>query len=788
MNLNESELIKRLMVIFKIEADEHLNIIGKGLIDLEKKPNNDEIIENIYRSAHSLKGASRAVNLIDIERICQSLESCFSLIKNKSLKTQSKHFDLFHNALKLIEKSLTETEEKPSEETINNILSLLNNIENIDEVEIVYSKSIISEPTENDSVIQKNNDNITNKFDNQNTSLEDTQNLAKIESVNQEIVESSSKQKNGDTIRLSIKKLDNLSILAEESIQIKLSINHIISGLNSLSTDIKPLMKEWSEFSMLTSNLKQSIYRQPIDNYNIITENIDNIEQNINDYTKQLNAFENKINSQLNKARQENISLSSILDNFTDEITQVLMIPFSNLLDSFPLLVRDLAKDMDKEVDLEIFGSEIEIDRRIIEKLKDPLIHIIRNCVDHGIEKPELRINNNKTSNGNININIQQVDGNYIQVRISDDGQGIDRKKILSIAESKKLISQSDIPKLNDQQILNLIFNSGFSSSSIITDISGRGLGLAIVKEKVDQLGGKVNVESIEGQGTVFMLSIPSKVAKYKGVLLETGNKKFIVAISNIIEIVQVFVNKIKKIENRETIQYDDTIVPLVNPNEILKIDNNQLMNEKPVLTVVIVESLDRRIGIIVDKVYHEQDVLFKKLNYPLKNIRNISGVCVLGSGNVVPVLNIQDVIKTAHQKGSSIFGKTDKIVSKKDEQHSILVAEDSITSRMFLKNILESAGYYVKTTVDGKEALTELLENKYDIMVSDIEMPRMNGFELTENIRKNKKIKTIPVILVTSLSSQHHKEKGIEVGADAYITKSSFEQSNLLEIIQRFL
>ncbi|MFA6598116.1 MAG: response regulator, partial [Ignavibacteriaceae bacterium] len=345
---------------------------------------------------------------------------------------------------------------------------------------------------------------------------------------------------------------------------------------------------------------------------------------------------------------------------------------------------------------------------------------------------------------------------------------------------------------LNAQETLMLIFQSGVTTSQMITDISGRGLGLAIVREKVEKLGGSVSVESQPDIGTTFRLLLPLTLATFRGVIVRLGEHLYAVPTIHVERAVRVNREEIKTVENKETIMIDGKILTVVNLENVLGISNgnNSASNKKndpgEFIQLLILVHAEKRIAFIVDEILEECQILVKELGKQLNRVRNISGATVLGSGKVVPVINVSDLMKSAGKVSAAKVITSERKTPEKI--YKLLVAEDSITSRTLIKNILESAGYLVETSVDGVDAFTKALVGEFDLIVSDVDMPRMNGFELTAKIRKDKKLDELPVVLVTALESREDREHGIDVGANAYIIKSSFDQSNLLEVIQKLL
>jgi two-component system chemotaxis sensor kinase CheA len=491
-------------------------------------------------------------------------------------------------------------------------------------------------------------------------------------------------------------------------------------------------------------------------------------------------------------AAHDRRALAGMSDNLLHDVKEMHLMPFSSLLEIFPRFTRELARDQGKQVELVIQGGEIEIDRRTLEEMKDPLMHLLRNCVDHGIEQPAMRQDKGKPACGNITVAIAQKDGGKIEITVADDGAGIDAARVKAAAHKLGLVSAEEVEKLSEQGAQALIFHSGISTSQIITDISGRGLGLAIVREKVERLGGAVALESrhdggVQDTGTSFRITLPLMLATFRGVLVRAGEHCFVIPALSVERVTRVAQQDIRTVENRATISLDGQAVALVSLGDALELPRqSSTANTSAQVAVVVLGTGRQRVAFQVEEILGEQEVLVKTLGRQLARVRNVAGASVLGTGQVVAVLNVPDLLKSAVKQAAPppVAAETHGVA----EKQSILVVEDSITSRALLKNILESAGYRVTTAVDGVDAYTTLKTGTFDLIVSDVEMPRMDGFDLTAKVRADKQLAELPVVLVTALESREHRERGIDVGANAYIVKSSFDQSNLLEVVQQLI
>jgi two-component system chemotaxis sensor kinase CheA len=478
-----------------------------------------------------------------------------------------------------------------------------------------------------------------------------------------------------------------------------------------------------------------------------------------------------------------------MVDTLLDDLKEVLMLPCATILEVLPKMVRDLARDRGKDAELAVTGETVEIDKRVLEEMKDPLIHLVRNCIDHGIEKPEERLRRNKPARGRITVTVSLMGSNRIELLVADDGAGIDTVRLAEVAIQQGVVPRDESSRLEDGELLELIFKSGVSTSPLITAISGRGLGLAIVREKVEKLGGTVTVESEPSWGTTFRMVLPLTISTYRGVLVAVGEQTFIVPAAGVERVTRIDKASLKTVENLETIELGGAALSFVRLADLLQLPRQERSGEEAgLIPLFVIGSGANRIAFGVDGILGEQEVLVKSLGPQLSRVRNIAGATVLGTGKVAAILHPGDLLKSAVKGAAMPAGAAYPAEKTEAPRKSVLVVEDSITARTLLKNILETAGYQTLTAVDGIDALTRLKTEQIDLVVSDVDMPRLNGFDLTARIRAARELADLPVVLVTSLDSREDRERGVEVGANAYIVKSSFDQSNLLEVIRRLI
>jgi two-component system chemotaxis sensor kinase CheA len=768
MPRQNDEFLKRLVPIFRIEADEHLKIMTSALIELEKTPpgpRHAEIIETVFREAHSLKGASRTVNFREIESVCQGLESIFSGLKSNRLTISGSLFDLLYQAIDVITGLLApQGEIEPARPLSAVLVRRLEDVLQGRDIEAATEELMSPvNPTSSEALLN-----------------EPAQALgADVMHTPYQAFSLSS-----DTVRVSTLKLDAMIRQAEEFLSPRLASAQRAKELSEVTTSLATWKKQRSRLRPSLRQLER--YTNETGSNNSTAKGLQELPRLL-EYMEAENLFLKTLDEQLLRLSRFLNHDQRILENMTDsllhDVKEMHLLPFFSLVEIFPRFTRDLAQDQGKQVKLIIHGGEIKIDRRILEEMKDPLIHILRNCIDHGIEPAAMRREKSKPAHGNITLAIAQIDNGKVEILIADDGVGIESAKVKAAACKLGIVSAGEAEQLSEAEAMALIFQSGISTSPIITDVSGRGLGLAIVREKVERLGGAVSLASNPAKGTSFRITLPLTLATFRGVLVGAGEQLFVIPAANVEQVIRIDEKDVRTMQNRETILHNEQAVSLVWLSDVLELPRKPASAQA--LVIILCLGLVR-VAYRVEDILGEQEVLVKSLGKQLMRVRNVTGASVLGTGQVVPVLNIPDLLKSAVKCARGPFiaasGKPET------EKQSILVVEDSITSRTLLKNILEGAGYQVTTAVDGVDAYTAIKAGTFNLVVSDVEMPRMDGFELTSRIREDKHLRELPVILVTALDSQKYRERGVVAGASAYIVKSSFDQSNLLEVIQRLV
>ena len=771
MDEREKAFQKRLLATFRVEAAEHVQAISSGLLRLERAAAPEEradVIESVFRAAHSLKGAARAVGLADIEAICQSAESVFAALKKQELELSPALSDVLHETADTIGRMLHTLDSDTAEgggATVDALLARLDHA--------ARHPSAPPPPSAGRAAAAA-----------PGTARADPGDAPRREPRGAFVEE---KNVLADTVRIGTAKLDALLYQAEELLSTKLVAAQRAADLRDAVGDIAALREQHAKITPAHKALQRELDRSGCHAREMGDTNLRRLLEFVSQQHDLIEAVNHTLAAIAKAAEHDQRALSGRIDTLLEDMKKALMLPFSSVLDVFPRLVRDLSREQHKETDLVIEGGEIEVDRRILETLRDPLVHLVRNSIDHGIERPEVRERANKPARATVRIAITPKEGGRIEVAVSDDGAGIDVAKLHQAAG--RLGMTGGVEENDEAALLPLVFESGLSTSPIITELSGRGLGLAIVRENIERVGGNVTVESTAGRGTCFRLTLPLTLATYRGVHIRVNDQRFVVPSAHVEQVTRARKSAIRTLKNRETIEWQGEALALARLADVLELPRPPVpAAANDTIHLVILSAAGRRMAFEVDEVIAEQEVLIKPLGRQLARVRNIAGATVLGTGKAVPILHVGDLLQSAVNVASAGGARTSAAPATVSETKSILVAEDSITSRALLKNILETAGYRVTTAVDGSEAFGLLKTERFDLVVSDVEMPRLNGFDLTAKIRADSAVAETPVVLVTGLESREHRERGIDAGANAYVVKSSFDHSNLLDIVRRLV
>ncbi|HSH04366.1 MAG TPA: hybrid sensor histidine kinase/response regulator [Anaerolineae bacterium] len=773
MGLSE-QIRQQLINSFKAEQAEHVEKITQGLLALEKEPpaaTQQELLADIFREAHSLKGSARAVNMTTIEALGHRLEDLLLQAKDGHLTLTPDLFDLCYQTLDAVGLVIAELDKGVSAPPTPVLLLLAKLDETIAELDSATANAEsapdpITTTNDNASAIPTTDDQplITPPAADADVDPLPTPTLPTTDN---------------ETIRVSISKLDDLMAQFSELLATKIRAEQRHTDIRNIQQLTETWQKSWltirPQYNRLTRQADQNGQNQE---FQAILDFLQSSQQNLRHMVSLSNLMSRQV-------ANDNLHLKLIIDDLQESIKRVRMLPLSTITVTFDRMVRDLARQQNKTIHLMIEGGDTELDKRVLEQIKDPIMHLLRNAVDHGIETPEQRLANNKPEVGTIVLSASQQ-GNNIVIAVRDDGQGLDLDAIRKTAVKRRLLSPEDAKNLNDHDAAMLIFNSGLSTSKLITDISGRGVGLDVVRQNVSELHGILQVKTHPGQGTTLLMTIPLTMASSRGLLVGAGDQQYALPLTTVQRMLQIDRTEVAYVQGQPAITYQGQTIPLAWLADLLDLPSPAAQQ---IITIVIVAVADKQLGLVVDELYGEQEIVIKNLGKQLIKVGGIAGATMLGSGEVRLVLHTADLVKLADRTQSRPLEIASKPQAAKKQKTKILVVDDSITTRTLEKNILEAAGYQVRLATDGEEAFGTLTSGDLpSLIVSDVNMPRLDGIGLTQRVKRDARYQDIPVILVTSLDSPADKARGIEVGADAYIVKSHFDQGNLLETIAQLI
>lgn len=772
----DPELLKQLQEAFVIEAREQLQTIMNNVINLESSTDDaskSTMSEAILHELHSLKGNSRAAGILTAETICQSFESAILSLRRKKQLLHAEAADVFHLAIDLLDQLINRVEAGEADyDPGETLVALLQKLKILDERQKAPEATTI-EATDNNVSIE--------------TSAPSMQNL-KPEQSSEKLSQGSSGAPAGDksaSTRIALWKLDKLLRESEEMLILKQISEQHLDDIRDLKAYSKILS---SESRRLTQFFKGS----PNDYIS------SSAERELLAFSDSLSKFsselEQTITAKLRRQQTEQRLCFNMVDGFVDSVKSLLMQDFSSLLSMVPKLTRDLSRELKKEVDLEIFGTEIEIDRRILEEIKDPVIHLVRNSLDHGIESAEERLAQGKPAKASLKIGARQDESGHVELIISDDGKGINADKLKAAALKEGAITADEASRMSAQDAIELMYRSCVSTSDTVNEISGRGLGMPIVRERIHDLGGRVLVDTSVGKGTTFTLKLPTKLSTFRGIQVISGKLSFIIPTLHVHYAGRVLRSDIKQSGGKNVVTINGQLTSVQTLSDVLNIDANQTRKYNPLhqyQQILVLESGEKRAGFLVDEILHEHEVLVRGLSYPLVRVANIAGATILGSGQVVPVLNIADLLESSIKASwaDEELGRQlehDLVRSQKMSEMPIFLVDQHKTSLVMLKGFLESEGYIVQTFDSNESALEGLDFDVPLILLKNSELPETQESGLAYWIRKDLRLRDLPILFFGSHSEEEGKEFSSQAGGNGYFSRVDIDRRQVLDLIER--
>jgi chemotaxis protein histidine kinase CheA/CheY-like chemotaxis protein len=736
MAINKEKYLSK----FIDEGMENINLVETLVFDVKDGISVDDDLSTLLRALHTLKGSSRMLEFKRIEELSHALESVFVAIREQRIGFSENAVKFILSSLDLLKSGLVELKQTKS-----------------DDIEI-------SEYVKNLTLLASNEEYNLPK----NTSSAESINEEKMDAIpklvnDEKILKTKSsdaapdKRKTGksETIRLSLDKIDGIikSIASLQTLEIS------AKGLSQNSAEI---VKQIKEFSRTFKEIKE-INVSTINNFRRIERLCERLNSSLKNYA---------------------IDAGNHIRGAYDSVISLRTLPVSTIFDSYPRYIYQLSEELGKKVQLTIEGKENEIDKNIIEALSDVFLHLVRNAIDHGLETPEERVAAGKSETGNLSIVCSRESGS-MKIVVSDDGYGIDLEKIRQKAVREGFVAEASAALLTKEDLTNLIFQSGFSTSADISNISGRGVGMDIVRETVEALKGSILVDSYRGEGTSFTIIVPLSIAALMGFPAVSGGIKFIIPANFVENILLLNKEDIITVIDRPEIKYNDRIIKLYYLNQVLQIKTEKIASFDTIF-IIIIRSYDDIAAFAVDNIDSMRSVILKSMPSFMENMPVFSGIVLNEDYEMVSVLHIPTIMKMA-KRIKSIEIKKQNLDYEKSRK-TILVVDDSLPTREIESEILSSEGFLVDMASDGAQALKAAKSKHYDLICTDINMPVMDGFMLVENLKKNEELSNIPIIVISSKADEEDQNRAFQLGASKYIIKNSFNNHNLLEAVNELI
>jgi two-component system, chemotaxis family, sensor histidine kinase and response regulator WspE len=772
--------------LFRQEVDAQVTILNNGLLALESNPQSAQELESLMRAAHSVKGAARIVALDAAVQLAHVMEDCFVAAQNHKVVLGADQIDVLLQGVDLLlQISQVDEQDVPNwlaenhsevETNRNAIAAILNPGSVSTAITISPTKSAIESITPSPPLTVSAESGKSEKTmetiapQPREISASPVKELTPSPPAKTEISNASIEIKNPTqdrAIRVSAENLNRIMGLAGESL---IEANWLQPFADSLVF----LKARQVELSEILERLQETVTTGSIDLRQTVTY-LDAARQKeqqclaiMGDRLQELELF---------SRRTANLS-----DRLYREVITTHMRPFIDGVQGFPRMIRDLSRKLNKQVKLEIVGKSTSVDRDILKKLEAPLTHILRNAVDHGLEMPSERIEAGKPPEGKIHLEAFHR-GGMLSITIRDDGGGIDSEKLRAKIIDKGLSTPEVAAQLTENELMEFLFLPGFSTAKQVTEISGRGVGLDIAKSMAQEVGGTVRATSQRGKGTSFHFQLPLTLSVVRTLLVEIAGEPYAFPLARIDQIIILNKADISVIEGRQYFTMEHKNIGLIAASQVLELSKPSPKLEA--LPIIIISDQSNTYGIVVDQFLGERDLVVRPLDPRLGKVQDITATALMGDGSPILIIDVSDLVRSIDNiLNSRRLKKVDQGTETPNKHKSILVVDDSITVREMERKLLENQGYQVDVAVDGMEGWNAVRTNHYDLVLSDIDMPRMNGIELLKHIRNHPKLNTIPVIVVSYRDREEDRIQGLESGADYYLTKSSFHDDSLLNAV----
>lgn len=754
--------LTKFILRFVEEAREHLGKMSDGISLLADGAADASLVNSLFRSAHTIKGSARMMKLAVISETAHKMEDVLGALRDGKIPFSRDISQLLYRAIDAMARMVDCVAEKPAAPEFPRIdEDLRHELEEVLKPTALENEKAPFSGGQDSSLSAKplHKEALPLPV----TSLPDAPDAGQMAPGKEEALPPSAeialpavetRPKRSETVRLRLDKLDELIKLMGETVA-----SH--ARMRQRLLDIRELESVFDQTGEDRKNM----------------ELLRRFRRNLTDDAQAQEQLMNELHAKVLSMR---------------------MLPLSVIFDVAGRAVREMARAQGKQAECVISGAEVELDRQMIEHLSDPVIHLLRNAVDHGLESPQQRKAAGKEATGRVFLASRQEEGRVV-IEIGDDGAGIDTDAIRSKAISRGLLKESAAVDLSREDLLEMIFLPGFSTRAIITDTSGRGVGLDVVKRSiVDQLHGEVSLNSQPGTGAVFSLRLPLSLAVMRVLIVSADGCPFGFIARNVVSLRRFPEDFLVRVAgSRHAVILDNEFVPVVPLSELVRMPPGQdglarqssARKEKGLLLVIVQDGAEK-LALLVDELLDEYDMVIKPLPEHMRKLSMVSGLVMTGKNELVSILHAPTLLEVSRRLSKSALekegaGKTQKEMASKAR---ILVVDDSLTTREVFKDLLEAYHYQVTLAEDGQDGLARALTEQFDAVLTDVEMPNMDGFSLTRRLRSEEQYRHVPIVIITSREKEEDKRRGIEAGADAYIVKSGLNQGSLIDTLQAVL
>ncbi len=757
--------LQEIMEDFLVEAFELIEQMDQDLVELESTPDDLELLNGIFRVAHTVKGSSSFLNFDILTELTHHMEDILNKARKDELKINSEIMDVILESVDMMKALLEAIRESGTDADsgieIKNICERFNKISNGEEAGSKTEEAPAEEaPTEKEEE-KKEEPTKPQEEEVDMSDMSDEEVAAEIErllaiKMEEKKAKKAKKAASGEPVKELQAEVVGLTPPAPKP-EVKKEAPKKAAAKKTPSTPEQTIRVEVSRLDHLMNLIGELVLGK-----NRLLKIYDDVEERYEG---------EKFLEELNQVVS---SVSMVTTDLQIAVMKTRMLPVSKVFNKFPRLVRDLSRELNKDIDLVLAGEDTELDKSIVEEIGDPLVHMIRNSCDHGIETPEKRVAVGKPEKGTVNLKAYN-EGNQIVIEIKDDGAGMDPDFLRMKALEKKVITEREVDTISDKDAYSLIFRPGFSTAAKVTGVSGRGVGMDVVKTNIEKLNGIIDIDSEIGKGSTFKLKIPLTLAIMQALLVSTQEEYFAIPLSSVLETVRISLDEVYTIEGKNVLRLRNEILSLVRLSDMFGVE--QVFDNEDHAYVVIIGLADEKLGIIVDGLVGQEEIVIKSMGDYLQGIDGIAGATIRGDGGVTLITDVSAMMSLA--KEVKVDLTQDNLNSSVKEKNSpsdynVLVVDDSKTDRTIIRTSLKPLGITLTEATNGIEALNILKsgEINFDAVLVDIEMPQMDGYTLAAEIRKYSKYRNLPLLAVTSRTSKSDRLRGVEVGMTEYITK----------------